>query len=80
MSVMESSAYPYDHTLGGVDNRVAQIERERAAEAERQRLSDSATKEDIENLNSRFNALIKAVWTVAGILATIGGTILANHL
>lgn len=77
---MESGAYQYDHTLTGVDNRVARIERERAGEAERQRLSETATKEDIENINNRFNALIKAVWTVAGILATIGGTILANHL
>lgn len=77
---MESNAYQYDHTLPGVDNRVARIERERAAEAERQRLTESATKEDIENLNGRFNALIKAVWAVAGLLTTIGGSILANHL
>jgi len=77
---MESSAYEYDHTLQGVDRRVAQIERERAVEAERRRLSENATKEDIDHLENRFNALIKATWTIAGILATIGGSILANHL
>lgn len=70
----------YDHTLSGVDERVGAIERERAVEAERMRLTEAATKEDIKQLNGRFNALIKAIWTVAGILATLGGTILVNHL
>lgn len=68
------------HSLPGVDSRVAQIERERAAEAERERLNEAATKEDIAALNARFSALIKAVWAVAGLLATVGGSILANHL
>jgi hypothetical protein len=78
---MESGATTaFDHTLPGVDQRVSTIEKERAAEAERARLSEAATKEDIEQLNDRFNALIKAVWGVAGLLATVGGTILANHL
>lgn len=72
-------------TIAGIDvvdlnRRVALIEKQRAAEAEAIRLTEAATKQDIQELNSRFNALIKAVWTVAGILATIGGSILANHL
>lgn len=70
----------YDHTLPGVDERVSIIERNLAVEAESRRLKETATKEDIERLEGRFNALIKAVWAVAGILATVGGSILANHL
>lgn len=73
-------ANSFEHTLPGIDKRVTEIERARAVEAEARRLNEAATKQDIEELNGRFNALIKAVWTVAGILATIGGSILANHL
>lgn len=80
MDAMESSAYEFDRTLPGIDRRVSTIERERKAEQVAREMSEAATKEDIGRLESRFNALIKAVWTVAGILATIGGSILANHI
>lgn len=72
--------HAYEHTLPGVDERVTAIERARLVEAETKRLTEAATKQDIDELNARFSALIKAIWTVAGILATIGGSILANHL
>lgn len=67
-------------TLHDVNNRVTIIENERLVEAVERKNSDTATKQDIKELSDRFDGLIKAIWTVAGMLATAGLAILANHL
>lgn len=75
---MEAHAMP--ETLASLDGRVKAIELARAAEAEATRLNEAATKGDIKELNDRFNGLIKAIWSVASILAVFGLGLLSQHL